>query len=174
MKEYNFKHISDKSKTKGLIIGLVYLIVVFLGCYFLFGGINGMADAVNNFGSAKGIGLLVGIAFLAPLIIMIQFIHPKITIEVNSESIVKKDKNANTEKISISSISKMQVNIQKINELRLFDKDEKLLLSLTPFQRADIISKIVDEILKHKAFNKDVKIEKQFGNNIEKTTYIAK
>lgn len=84
MNTFQFKSHNVK---KGLIFGFGYLIVVFILCCLIFGGINGLADAVNNFGSAKGLGILVAVVVIGPLVILLQFINPKIEIQVDKNNL---------------------------------------------------------------------------------------
>ena len=171
MKKIEFKQNDLK---RGVPFAIIYLVAVFLGCYFYFGGMIGMADAVNNFGSAKGIGLLVGLVVLAPFLIILNFLMPKILIELDSEKIriFKNKKEQNT--IYYSEISKLQLNVSNINRLDFLDANNNVLFHVQPQNNSEVLNEIISEINKHIVMTKQVGTKSYFGKNIDTVVFIRK
>jgi hypothetical protein len=174
MKTFTFENINKASIIKGLIIAAVYLGTVFGICYIIFGGITGMADKVNNFGSAKAAGLIIGVIVLLPFFIILQFIHPKITVEIDSEKIINKMKGKPDEIIQLSSIDKMELNVRKINKLDIYDDKGNLITYFNPAKHPTVLEQIISEIVSHKEYEKKSKTENYFGKSLERTTYKRK
>lgn len=123
MKTFEFKQHQVK---KAFLIGIPYLIVVFLICYFLFGGINGMADKVNNMGSFRG-ALVIGAVILIPLFLIQRIAHPKIRVDIDSEKITVKQKGKTDLHILLNSIGKIDMNISVINRINMYNKQGQLI-----------------------------------------------
>ncbi len=168
MKTFQFKSHQVK---KGLIFGFGYLIVVFILCCLIFGGINGLADAVNNFGSAKGLGILVAVIVIGPLIILLQFINPKIEIQVDKDKLSIKQPKKEDKVILLAVIDRMEINHALVNQLQLFDNNGQLLTSIHPQNDMNVIFAVADAIAQHGGFIQKKGNKKIFGNPVETISY---
>lgn len=173
-KTFEFKGITDKSITTGLIIGAIYLTTVFMIFYFLCGGIFEMANMLDGVGgSSKVKGILVGFLVLIPFFIILQFIHPKFLIEIDTEKIVIQVKNKPDEIIYLSSIGRMEHNAKKVNKLDIYDVKGQLINYINPSNNRVVLGQIIDEITTNKKFDKNTKTENHFGTPLERSVYKA-
>jgi hypothetical protein len=168
MNTFQFKSHNVK---KGLIFGFGYLIIVFILCFLIFGGINGLADAVNNFGSAKGLGILVAVVVIGPLIILLQIINPKIEIQVDNDNLAIKQSKKDDKIIPLAAIHSMEINHSLVNQLQLFDQHRKLLTTIHPQNDMNVIFSIAHVIAQHGGFTKKKGTKKIFGNPVETISY---
>ncbi len=165
MKTYNFR---QNPGVKAMIFAIVYFAVVFSICYFTFGGIDGMADKVNNLG-AKAAGLLVGILILGPFIILLTFVSPKLKVELGQDFLsIKTGKKQ--QNISFSEIGSMIVNDKKLNTLKIFDRNRNLISSFSSQNDPDALLEIAANISKF-GFNKENTVLQFFGNKFDRITY---
>jgi hypothetical protein len=171
MKTFQFKSHHVK---KGLIFGFSYLIIVFTIFYLIYGGINGMTDAVNNFGSAKALGFLVAIIVIGPFVVILQLINPKIEVLIDHQHILIKQQKKPDQDILLDDIYSMKINHSLVNQLQLFDQQGQLLITIHPQQDMQIIYGIAAEIAQHKSFIKQKGSKKIFGNPIETMSYTRK
>ncbi len=165
MKTFQFKSHQVK---KGLIFGLIYLVVVFILCYMIFGGINGMADAANNFGSAKGLGILVAVVIIGPLVVILQLINPKIEVQVDSANLSIRQPKKEDSIIPLKEIYIMEINHALVNQLQLFDQNRQLLATIHP---QNVIFSIASAIAQQGRFVKTKGNKKIFGNPVETISY---
>lgn len=168
MNTFQFKSHNVK---KGLIFGFGYLIVVFILFCLIFGGINGLADAVNNFGSAKGLGILVAVVVIGPLVILLQFINPKIEIQVDKDKLSIKQPKKGDKVILLNVIDKMEINHSLVNQLQLFSKNGQLLTTIHPQNDMNVIFAIAEAIAQHSRFIQKKGNKKIFGNSVETISY---
>ncbi|MGJ1224232.1 hypothetical protein [Sphingobacterium siyangense] len=168
MNTFQFKSHNVK---KGLIFGFGYLIVVFILCCLIFGGINGLADAVNNFGSAKGLGILVAVVVIGPLLILLQFINPKIEIQVDKNNLSIKQPRKEDKIIPLEVIHSMEINRSLVNQLQLFDQNGKLLTTIHPQNDMNVIFSIANIIAQNGGFTQKKGTKKIFGNPVETISY---
>ncbi len=168
MKTFQFKSHQVK---KGLIFGLIYLVVVFILCYMIFGGINGMADAANNFGSAKGLGILVAVVIIGPLVVILQLINPKIEVQVDSANLSIRQPKKEDSIIPLKEIYIMEINHALVNQLQLFDQNRQLLATIHPQNDTNVIFSIASAIAQQGRFVKTKGNKKIFGNPGETISY---
>lgn len=171
MKTFQFKSHNVK---KGLIFGFSYLIIVFIIFSVIYGGINGMADAVNNFGSAKALGFLVAILVIGPFVVILQLINPKIEVHIGSQHMLIKQKKKPDQEIPLEDIYSMKINHSLVNQLQIFDKQGQLIITIHPQQDMQIIYGIAAEIAQHTFFTQEKGSRKIFGNPIETMSYTRK
>lgn len=171
MKAFQFKSHNVK---KGLIFGFVYLIIVFVIFSVIYGGINGMADAANNFGSAKGLGFLVAIIVIGPLVVILQLINPKIEVLIDQEHIVIRQRKKKDQQVLLKDIHEMTINQSLVNQLQVFGPEGQLLVKIHPQHDTQIIYQIANEIAGHNSFRKEKGTKKIFGNPVETVTYTRK
>lgn len=169
MKTFQFKSHNVK---KGLMFGLGYLAVVFVLLYVFFGGINGLADAANNFGSAKGLGILVAVVVIGPLIILSQFINPKIDIQVDSKNLSIKNSKKDPKTIPLATIHSMEINQTLVNQLQIFDQNKQLLATIHPQTDTNVIFSIASTIAQHGEFVATKGNKKIFGNAVPTVSYL--
>ncbi|MFW2136646.1 hypothetical protein ACK2M7_10270 [Chryseobacterium sp. TY4] len=166
MKTYNFR---QNPGAKTITFAIVYFIVVFSICYFVFGGIDGMADKVNNLG-AKAAGLLVGILILGPFIILLTFVSPKLKVELGQDFLsIKTGKKQ--QNISFSEIGSMVINDKKLNTLKIFDRNGNLISSFSSQNDPDALLEIAANISKF-GFSKENTVLQFFGKEFDRITYI--
>lgn len=171
MKTFQFKSHHVK---RGLILSFTYMLVVFAIFYLIYGGIDGMADAANNFGSAKGLGLLVAVLIIGPLVLLLQFISPKIEVQINKDDLLLKQPGKPDKNIPLADIHMIKINHALVNQLQLFDHNSQLIASIHPQNDGEIIYKIADEIAKCGLFAKQKGSKKLFGNKVETQLYTRK
>lgn len=171
MKAFQFKSHNFK---KGLIFGFVYLIIVFVIFSVIYGGINGMADAANNFGSAKGLGFLVAIIVIGPLVVILQLINPKIEVLIDQEQIVIRQRKKMDQQVLLKDIHEMTINQSLVNQLQFFGPEGQLLVKIHPQHDTQIIYQIANEIAGHYSFRQEKGTKKIFGNPVETVTYTRK
>ena len=171
MKTFQFKSHNVK---KGLIFGFSYLIIVFTIFRLIYGGINLMADAVNDFGSAKGLGFLVAIIVIGPFVVILQIINPKIEVHIDSQHILIKQKRKPDQDILLEDIYSMKINHSLVNQLQLFDRQGQLIITIHPQQDMQIIYGIAAEIAQQRSFIQQKGSKKVFGNPIETMSYTRK
>lgn len=171
MKTFQFKSHNVK---KGLIFGFSYLIIVFIIFSLIYGGINGMADAVNNFGSAKALGFLVAILVIGPFVVILQLINPKIEVHIGSQHMLIKQKKKPDQEIPLEDIYSMKINHSLVNQLQIFDQQGQLIITIHPQQDMQIIYGIAAEIAQHTFFTQEKGSRKIFGNPIETMSYTRK
>ncbi|WP_129021955.1 hypothetical protein [Edaphocola flava] len=171
LKKIEFKQNDLK---RGIPLAVIYFVAVFTICYLIFGGIIGMADAVNNFGSAKGVGLLVGLGFLAPFFVLRHFVMPKNTIEFYPDKItIYKNKKEETV-IYYSNIAAMQLNVSNMNQLDIMDGQQNILYHIQPQNKLQVLEETVSEISKYIDLQKQKGSKRYFGKSIETCTYIRR
>lgn len=171
MKAFQFKSHNVK---KGLIFGFVYLIIVFVIFSVIYGGINGMADAANNFGSAKGLGFLVAIIVIGPLVVILQLINPKIEVLIDQEQIVIRQRKKMDQQVLLKDIHEMTINQSLVNQLQVFGPGGQPLVKIHPQHDTQIIYQIANEIAGHNSFRQEKGTKKIFGNPVETVTYTRK
>lgn len=168
MKTFQFIQINQR---KGLILGGIYLFAVFMLCYFLFGGLIGMADKVNNIGSARGAGLLVGGAVLVPFFILWRWTQPRVSLSVDKGYIHIQQSGQAEHTYAVAAIDKIEINLKAINRLDVYDAQGNLLFYLHPMNRPEILKDVVRELDLKASFRKEARQKKYFNTQVETTTY---
>lgn len=143
MKTFQFK-LNDKKK--GVILAITYLAVAFTICYFLFGGITGMVDKVNSFGSAKAAGLIVGIIILGPFFILLRLVQPKVSVDIDTQKMTVAQTGKELLVVPLSAIDRMELNTANFNTLRIYDKQNNLLVHLQAAQHVNPLKQIIEEL----------------------------
>jgi hypothetical protein len=165
VKTYNFR---QNPGAKAVIFTIIYFGAVFAVCYFVFGGFNGMADKVNNLG-AKAAGLIVGFAFLMPFILLLQYVSPKIKVELAQDYLSIKTGNKQ-QNVSFTDIGTMILNDKKINTLKLLDRSGNLISNMSCQSSPNALLEIATEISKS-GFNKEISTLNFFGKDFDRITY---
>ncbi|WP_313492306.1 hypothetical protein [Sphingobacterium multivorum] len=137
----------------------------------IFGGINGMADAANNFGSAKGLGILVAVVIIGPLVVILQLINPKIEVQVDSANLSIRQPKKEDSIIPLKEIYIMEINHALVNQLQLFDQNRQLLATIHPQNDTNVIFSIASAIAQQGRFVKTKGNKKIFGNPVETISY---
>lgn len=171
MKTVHFKQHNTKM---AIGVAVVYLIIVFSVAYFGFGGINGMAEKVNHIGSPKGVGLIVGIVVLAPLFILLQFLHPNLTVGMDAQKLMIQQKGKQDMIIHFNAIDRIELNTKTLNRLDIYDKQNNLLNYLHPSNKPEILQLIIREIVHATGFGTIKSSRKIMGRNIETLIYSKK
>lgn len=168
-KRFEFKQNDLK---RGVPFAIIYMIAVFIFCYIKFGGIFGMADAVDNIGSAKASGFFIGLAVLAPFFIILTMLMPKIAVEVFDDRLVFFNNKKENKTISFNDISKIQINVSNLNQMDFFDLHGSMFIKIQPQNKPEILKGIITEIGKQAKMTKQVGTKNYFGKNIETITYL--
>ena len=171
MKKFEFKQNDLK---RGIPFAIIYLLSVFIFCYIKFDGILGMADAVNNFGSAKGVGLLIGLGVIGPFIILLAVIMPKVSVEISDDKLLFHKGKKDNKIMYLEDIAKIQINVDKLNQMEIFGRDGAVFIAIQPQHKPEILKEIISEISKHVAFSKQTSNRNYFGQNIETSVYTRK
>ena len=170
MKTFEFKQHQVK---KAFLIGIPYLIAVFFICYFLFGGINGMADKVNNMGSFRG-ALVIGAVILIPLFLIQRIAHPKIRVDIDSEKITVKQKGKTDLHILLNSIGKIDMNISVINRINIYNKQGQLITFFHDTNNSETAKLIFNEIERNLNFDCTSGSKNFFNTTIETKVCLEK
>ena len=155
----------------GIPLALIYFITVFTICYLVFGGIIGMADAVNNFGSAKGIGLLVGLCFMAPFFVLLHFVMPRHTLEFHPDKITVYKNRKEETVIYYNNIAAMQLNVSRMNRLDILDSQHNILYYILPQNKPQVLEATISEISKYIDLERQRGTKKYFGQNVDTIIY---
>lgn len=169
MQTYQYQ---EQNSTKSIIFIVIYFTVWIIGASFYFGGLLQLADAVDNVGSAKLAGFLVGILVILPFFAMMRLVYTKVNVEIEQNTIrfIKKGKETTT--ILYSEIGKMIVNAERMNTLHLYDKNGGLLWTILPMVNAkDLITEIPQIIAGSENFKIDTTSKKFFGTAYNTISY---
>lgn len=139
--------------------------------YFLFGGINGMADKVNGMGSAKGAGFVVGIVVIAPLFVLLRFLNPVVTVDIDDRKMTIRQKGKQDMMIHFNAIDRLELNVKNVNRLDIYDKQNNLLVHLQPNDQPQILQPIIGDIVKVTGFHAIRGSRKIMGNKIDTLLY---
>ena len=167
MKTFEFKQNDLK---RGVPFAIGYFVLLIVACYSIFGGLFGMANALDNFGSAKLAGIAVALAVLTPFIIILKLIMPKVTVELGSNNLTISDKN-NQKVIFYNEIFALQLNMSNLNKLDIMDQQNNVLGFIHPQNNPEILAQVISEISNHIEFTKLKGSKKYFGNSIDTTLY---
>lgn len=168
-KRFEFKQNDLK---RGVPFAIIYMVAVFIFCYIKFGGIFGMADAVDNIGSAKASGFLIGLAVLAPFFIILTMLMPKVAVEVfDDKLIILKGKKEN-KILYFNDISKIQINVSNLNQMDFIDQHGNVFTKIQPQNKPEILEGIITEIAKQAKMTKQFGTKNYFGKNIETRSYL--
>ncbi|WP_114792558.1 hypothetical protein U0035_02255 [Niabella yanshanensis] len=168
MKTY---HLKQHSIPRSITIAIIYLIVIFALSSFFFGGINGMADKVNSMGSAKGAGFVVGIAVIAPLFILLRFLNPTVTVDIDDRKMTIRQKGKQDLLIHFNAIDRLELNVKNVNRLDIYDKQNNLLVYLQPNNQPQILQPIIRNIVNATGFHVIRGSRKIMGNKIDTLLY---
>ena len=168
-KRFEFKQNDLK---RGVPFAIIYMVAVFIFCYIKFGGIFGMADAVDNIGSAKASGFIIGLAVLAPFFIILTMLMPKVAVEVFDDKLVFFNSKKESKTISFNDISKIQINVSNLNQMDFVDLHGSVFIKIQPQNKPEILKGIITEIGKQAKMTKQVGTKNYFGKNIETITYL--
>jgi len=170
MKTFEFKQNDLK---RGVPFAIIYLFAVLMGCYFYFGGFLGMADALDNLGSGKMVGFIIGLAVLGPFFIILTALMPKVKVELGSGEITISS-NKDQKLISYQEIYALRLNIAKLNRLDIMDRQNNVLAYIQPQNKPVVLAEIITELAHHVQFTKQTGSKKYFGTSIETALYIRK
>ncbi|RZK55994.1 MAG: hypothetical protein EOO87_06550 [Pedobacter sp.] len=170
MKTFEFKQNDLK---RGVPFAIAYFVVLIIACYLTFGGLFGMANALSNFGSAKLAAIVVSLAVLAPFIIILNLLMPKIKVELASNNLTISDKN-NQKVVFYNEIFALQLNMSNLNRLDIMGQQNNLLGFILPQNNPEILAQVISEISNHVNFTKLKGSKKYFGKSIETSLYNRK
>lgn len=141
---------TNNSKLKLLAIVYISLLLAFL-LYATF-GTHAIVNLINSLDYTV-VGLLGGVLFIAPLLIMIPFTSYHIAVTFDDEKIVVQDKKKEVI-IRYSSIDKMYLNRKRLCELELLNFHSKPLYSFRAVNDGMAIEKIATILTKQIIFRK--------------------
>lgn len=168
MKTYNYLEVNP-GKGIGFAFAYIALIVIILS--FVFGGFLGLANAVNNFGSSKGLGFLVGIACIGPIFFLMRFIYPKINIDAKETSLIVRKKNQPDLQINYNEIYGLALNAQRLNTLTLYGKSNEILLHIQPFNNHQLMPELVKDVTANSNFKKSITKKKLLNTTYDMIFY---
>lgn len=169
MKTFEFKQNDLK---RGVPFAISYCAIMFVGCYFYFGGVFGMADAVDNLG-AKASGFLIGLAVLAPFLILLMVLMPKVKVELGSDAI-NISSNKDQKQIAYKEIFALRLNMINLNRLDNLGQHNNVLAHIQPQSKPEILNQIISEVSNHIPFTKQTGSKNYFGTKIETAIYVRK
>ncbi len=153
------------------MFAVAYLIIVFALFYYVLGGIIGMANQVNRIGSPKAAGLIVAVLVLGPFFLLLQLLHQKIELDINSREMIVKRKGKAAVIINLATIHKMEFNATSINRLDIYDRQNNLLINFHPANTPDVAKQIIKEICGTTNFERKAGSKSYFRTRIETLTY---
>lgn len=168
-KRFEFKQNDLK---RGVPFAIVYLVAVFIFCYVKFDGILGMANAVDNIGSAKAAGFLIGLAVLAPFFILLTMLMPKITVEIFEDKLIILNGKKGNKIMYFSDISKIQLHVSNLNQMDFIDKRGSVFIKIQPQNKPEILDGIIAEMQKQVKITRQTGSKNYFGKTIETKTYL--
>lgn len=168
MKTYNYLEV-NAAKGIGFALAYVALIVIILS--FAFGGFLGLADAVNNIGSSKGLGFLVGIVCIAPIFFLMKFIYPKINISTNDTYLLVNRKNQSDLIINYDAINAIALNAQRLNTMTIYGKSNEVLFHIQPFTNHQLMPELVNVITAKNKYQKSVTQKRMLNTNYDMVVY---
>ena len=168
MKTFKFK---QHNQQKAIPFAIIYLIIAFTLFYFICGGIIGMANQVNKIGSAKAAGIIVAILVLGPFFILLQLLHHKIEVDIDSLKLFVKKNNKECNVINLDTIDKLELNKTKVNRLDVYDRQNNLLIYFHPVNAPDVLNQIIKEIASSGNFVRTTGTQSYFSTKIETFTY---
>ncbi len=168
MKTFQFKQYNTQ---KAVIVAVLYLLLVFFLAYLLLGGINGMADTVNNMGSAKGAGFVVGIVVIVPLFVLLRILNPAVAVDIDERKMTVRQKGKQDMMIHFNAIDRLELNVKNVNRLDIYDKQNNLLVYLQPNSQPQILQPIINDIIKATGFHVVRGSRKIMGNKIDTLLY---
>ncbi len=168
MKTYNYLEV-NAGKGIGFALAYVALIVIILS--FVFGGFLGLADAVNNFGSSKGLGFLVGFLCIAPIFFLMKFIYPKINLTTNDKYVLVNRKNQPDLVINYDQINAIALNAQRLNTLTIYGQSNEVLFHIQPFNNHHFMAELVKDITAKNSYKKSVTQKRMLNTNYDMVVY---
>ncbi len=131
---------------------------------------DAIINFINHFHSII-IGLLAGIIFLSPLLLMTKLTSYDVTLKLNDEGIRILDNNKEII-FNYLEISKMYLNRHRPNELELWNVKNTLLYVVWPSNNGDVIEDLISLLVKRINFYKEKKAVKTRGAHYDSITYI--
>lgn len=170
MKKFEYKQNDLK---RGIPFAIIYFAVLLTICYIKFDGFLGMANAVDNIGNSKVIGFLIGLLALAPFIIILNLIMPKVTIEFLEDRLII-TKNKDQQVINYWEIAALQLNITNLNRLDFINNERQIQYYIHPQNKTEILNQVISELSKHITFVTQQGSKQYFGKSIATTIYVKK
>ncbi len=168
MKTYQYSEINP---VKGILFALAYLAVATVITLYISGGVDHLADTVNNFESIKGLGFLAGIIYIVPIFFLIKFIYPKVTISTDKNQLTITRKRQPGISIAYNDITSAVLKADKINTLTLYGKANEILFKVHPFNNPQILKEIVRDIITQGVFKQTMEQKKLFKETYEVISY---
>ena len=168
MKTY---HYLEVNAAKGIVFALTYIALIVIILSFAFGGFSGLADAINNFGSSKGLGFLAGIICIAPIFFMLRFIYPKINISTNDTYLLVNRKNQTDSIISYDEINAIVLNANRLNTMTIYGKSKEILFHIQPFNNHHFMPELVKVITAKNSYQKTVTPKRMLNTAYDMVVY---
>ncbi|MCZ4243584.1 hypothetical protein [Pedobacter punctiformis] len=168
MKTYQYLEINP---AKGILFALAYITIVVFAASLICGGFYKLADAVNNFGGTKIIGLFTGIVCLLPIFLLIKFLYPKIHISTHDNQLIISRKNHPDKLIGYNDITSIALNAERINTLTLYGTANEILFNIHPFNNPHILNQIAKDITSKSPFQKTTEQKNLFKESYDAIIY---
>lgn len=169
MKTYKYQ---EQNATKSFVLIIVYFTVWIVGAIIYFGGIGGLADAVNNIGSAKMTGLLVALLVLTPFIFIMKLVYTKVEIRVGLQHLEIDKKGEVRKNIPFADIYTVKINETKLNTLHIYGKNGELLWKVLPVISANnLVEDIACSLAENISFQKNSETKKFLNTQYLAVTY---
>ncbi|RZK21475.1 MAG: hypothetical protein EOO86_00930 [Pedobacter sp.] len=168
MKNYTYLEVNA---AKGIGFALAYVALIIIILSFAFGGFLGLADAVNNFGSSKGLGFLVGIVCIAPIFFLMKFIYPKINLTTNDKYLLVNRKNQPDLVINYDQINAIALNAQRLNTLTIYGQSNEVLFHIQPFNNHHLMAELVKDITAKNSYKKSVTQKRMLNTSYDMVVY---
>jgi hypothetical protein len=151
LKPIEFKQVN---RAKALLLLLAVMLLVF-GLPIAAFGLNRVLDFVNNFGSAKGLGLLVGAAVIVPALLLKKyFFSDQCAIEIDKTNITIKANGKLIANVPTQNIAYLEWKDMSTKLLSIYLTDGRKLFEVRPAalkvnEQTDLINKIISAIKEH-------------------------
>ena len=166
-KRLEFKQ-TDSSRLK--LLGITYFVLLMAFLLYATLGTHAIVNFINSLDYAV-VGILSGVIFIGPLLLMLPFTAYRMVVVFDDEKIRVQSKRSKDTIIHYSSINKIYLNRKRLCELELFSVYSKPLYTFRSVNNGMAIEKIVTILTKKITFSKATTQTKRKGGTYPFITY---
>jgi len=167
MKAIEFKQ-TNRFKLK-LFATVYFTLLLAFTIYAIFGTIA-IVDFINSFRFGKFVGILGGLLFLSPLMLLSRLTTHKLSLTFDDEKVRVQEKSKEFF-ICYSDINEMNLNRHRLNELELFNRQQVLLFTFRSASNGNVLEELISFFTQKIAFQKTVKQRKVVGGYINSVSF---
>ncbi len=159
---------TDSLKRRWFII--IYFTLLVTLAIFAFTN-DAILDFINSFQTGTFIGLLAGIIFISPLLLITKLTSHDATIELDEKQLKVSEKGKDVI-VRYTDIETMYMHRKRLNVLELMDSRRTLLYTFWPCNNGDVIEELINFLSKEISFKKAKKVVKFRGAHYDSVTFI--